>query len=122
MVWAAAWLYRATNDTTYKTTAEKYYTEFKLDDEVPKQFSWDDKRPGVNALLAKLVGSDKYKTQVQKYAAYVRTSAPKSPKGMVYLDQWGPLRHAANAALMALQVRASFNQLIIFKQFIQLGG
>jgi len=23
---------------------------------------------------------------------------------MVYLDQWGPLRHAANAALIALQV------------------
>jgi len=105
LVWAAAWLFRATNDTTYKTQAEKLYDEFfAKDTDIPKQFGWDDKRVGVNAVLAKLIpGTAKYKTLVEKYATYVRTSAPKSPKGMVYLDEWGPLRHASDAALMALQ-------------------
>jgi len=102
LIWGAAWLYRATNDTTYKTLAEKLYDEFPLK-ETPKQFGWDDKNVGANILLAQLVGTAKYKTVVENYATYVRTTAPKSPKGMVYLDQWGPLRHATDAALMALK-------------------
>jgi hypothetical protein len=30
LVWAAAWLYRATNDTTYLNNAESLYNEFGL--------------------------------------------------------------------------------------------
>jgi len=102
LAWAAAWLYRATNDSTYRTKAETLYGEI-TDTSLPTQFGWDDKRVGVNALLAKLIGTQKYKDVVEKYATYVRSTAPKSPKGMVYLDQWGPLRHSSDAALMALQ-------------------
>jgi endoglucanase len=102
LIWGAAWLYKATNDSTYKTLAEKAYDEFPLK-ETPKQFGWDDKNVGANVLLAQLTGTARYKTVVENYATYVRTTAPKSPKGMVYLDQWGPLRHAADAALMALK-------------------
>lgn len=104
MAWSAAWLYRATNDSTYKADIEKHYTEFKLGAEIPQQFSWDDKRAGLHVLMAKLTGEQKYKDAAKDYADWLVNKAPKSPKGMVYLDQWGPLRHAANAAWITLQV------------------
>jgi hypothetical protein len=45
LVWAAAWLYRATNDTTYLNTAESLYTEFGLQND--GGLDWDDKTSGV---------------------------------------------------------------------------
>jgi endoglucanase len=101
LAWAATWLYRATNDSQYKTDAEKLVTEFKLHG-LPKQFSWDDKTAGLQVLLALATGEASYKSDVEKFTDYLRNEAPKTPKGMVYLDQWGPARHAANAAFIAL--------------------
>jgi hypothetical protein len=46
LVWAAAWLYRATNDQSYLTTAENLYNEYGLGYwNVP--FTWDSKASGV---------------------------------------------------------------------------
>jgi len=96
---------RATNDTKYKTDFEKHWTEFnKQLNGRPEQFSWDDKTAGVQVLMAKLTGEDRFKTLAENYCDYVSKTAPKTPKGMVYLDQWGPLRHAANVAFICLQV------------------
>jgi len=53
--------------------------------------------------MAKLTGEAQYKQAAEDWVNWVVHTAPKSPNGMVYLDQWGPLRHAANAALIALQ-------------------
>ena len=52
LVWAAAWLYRATNDNTYLNTAESQYNEFGL------QYSngnlgWDNKVTGVQVRYVK---------------------------------------------------------------------
>jgi len=52
LVWAAAWLYRATNDNTYLNTAESLYNEFGL------QYSngnlgWDNKVSGVQVRYVK---------------------------------------------------------------------
>jgi endoglucanase len=101
LAWAAAWLYRATNDSMYKTEAEKLVTEFKLHG-LPKQFSWDDKSGGIQVLMAKITGEANYKADAEKFTDYLRSTAPKTPKGMVYLDQWGPARHAASAAFIAM--------------------
>lgn len=45
LVWAAAWLYRATNDSTYLNTAESLYNEFGLQD-WNGALSWDAKVSG----------------------------------------------------------------------------
>ena len=45
-MWAAAWLYRATNDTTYLNTAESLYKEFGLQ-YWNRGLDWDDKVTGV---------------------------------------------------------------------------
>jgi endoglucanase len=68
----------------------------------PEQFSWDDKKAGFQVLMAKLTGDTMYRNAVEAYTTWVSTQAPKTPKGMVYLDQWGSLRHAANVAFISL--------------------
>jgi len=43
LVWAAAWLYKATGDSVYLERAEDLYEEFTFFSRLPVQFSWDDK-------------------------------------------------------------------------------
>jgi hypothetical protein len=52
IVWAAAWLYRATNDGTYLTTAESLYTQFGLQS-LSGGFDWDDKISGIHVRYVK---------------------------------------------------------------------
>ncbi|CAG2180693.1 unnamed protein product, partial [Oppiella nova] len=89
LAWAATWLLRATNDTQYKAEVDKHFNEFgKQLMGQPTQFGWDDKTAGVQVLLAEVTGDEKYKTLAKTFCDWVVNTAPKSPKGMVYLDQW----------------------------------
>jgi hypothetical protein len=45
-VWAAVWLYRATNDQTYLTKAEQLYSDFGLGN-WNGGFTWDQKISGL---------------------------------------------------------------------------
>jgi rhamnogalacturonyl hydrolase YesR len=78
--WSAAWLYRATNDSKYKSDVQKHWSEFKLDTR-GQQFSWDDKKPGLQVLMAKLTKEEQYKKAAEDYVDWVVKVAPKSPKG-----------------------------------------
>jgi hypothetical protein len=55
-------------------------------------------------LLASITGKQAYKDKVQGYCDYISTSQTKTPQGLVYIDQWGSLRLAANAAFICSQV------------------
>lgn len=101
LAWAAVWLYRATKDTYYLGQAESIYREANFYS--PKYFAWDDKRAGVMVLLARITGREVYKRDLNKFLTWVMESAYRTPKGLVWLDERGPNRHAANAALIALQ-------------------
>jgi hypothetical protein len=46
LVWAAVWLYGATNDSIYLNTAESFYNEFGLQ-YWNGAFNWDNKVTGV---------------------------------------------------------------------------
>nr|AGP76414.1 endo-beta-1,4-glucanase [Macrotermes carbonarius] len=102
LVWAAAWLYRATNDSTYLNKAESLYNEFGLQD-WNGAFRWDSKVSGVQVLLAKLTSKQHYKDEITGYVDYLVYTQQKTPKGLVFIDVWGTLRHAANAAFIILQ-------------------
>jgi hypothetical protein len=52
LVWAAAWLYRATNDNTYLNTAESLYNEFGLQ-YWNGALNWDNKVSGVQVRYVK---------------------------------------------------------------------
>jgi len=45
-VWAAAWLYYATNDQSYLDQAESLYNQYGLNYR-PQDFGWDNKVAGV---------------------------------------------------------------------------
>ena len=52
LVWAAVWLYRATNNITYLKTAESLYTKFGLQN-WNGAFNWDNKVSGVQVRYIK---------------------------------------------------------------------
>ncbi|CAF3760770.1 unnamed protein product [Rotaria sordida] len=102
LAWAAAWLLRATGEQRYQIDVEKHFQEFGLDKR-SNEFSWDDKTAGVQVLMAKITQQAKYRQQAESFCNYIVRQAPKTPKGLVFLSQWGALRHAGNAAFICLQ-------------------
>nr|AGP76425.1 endo-beta-1,4-glucanase 2 [Pericapritermes sp. PpEG2] len=102
LVWAAAWLYSATNDNNYLNIAESLYNEFGIQ-YWGGAFNWDNKASGVQVLLAKFSTKQEYKDTIRGYVDYLINNQQKTPMGLLYIDHWGPLRHAANAAFIMLQ-------------------
>jgi len=102
LVWGAAWLYKATGDSTYLKKAEKYYNDFSLAGQTGI-FSWDDKTVGVHALMAEMTGGSVYKDSLKKFCDHAANGQKKSPGGMLYYAEWGSLRYASNAAFICLQ-------------------
>ncbi|KAK4020891.1 endoglucanase E-4-like [Daphnia magna] len=101
LAWSAIWLYRATKDPFYLNEAKAFYAKFGLAYR-NWAFSWDDKSPGVQVMLAKLTGEEKYKNDVKGYCD-AKVNQPKTPKGLVFINAWGSLRYAANSAFICLQ-------------------
>ncbi|XP_039268711.2 uncharacterized protein LOC120343563 [Styela clava] len=107
IVWSAAWLYRATGKTKYLLEAEGKYQNwgmFKL----PEQFifSWDDKTVGAQLLLSQITNEMKsanYLARATSYCKEIRDNRKRyTRKGLLFMDEWSPLRYAANIAFICL--------------------
>ncbi|XP_064611591.1 endoglucanase E-4-like [Liolophura sinensis] len=99
LVWAAAWLYRATRDNTYLRYAENNINQ--LGNGPAWAFSWDDKKAGAQVLLHQLTG--RYKSAVEGFLRSWRPgSMTYTPQGIAWRNQWGPNRYVANTAALAL--------------------
>lgn len=85
----------------YSSDYDKWWNEFNLSWR-PSEASWDFKQAQAQALLAMVDRSDKYVDAARAFCDWVVDSAPKTPKGLVFLSQWGPLRHASNALFTCL--------------------
>jgi hypothetical protein len=102
LTWSAAWLYRATKDQAYLNDAEQFYNQYQLSG-LHKAFSWDDKTPGAQILLAQLTGKNEYTTAAKAFCDY-NMNAPKTPKGLTKVqDEWGTLRYASSVAYQCLR-------------------
>jgi hypothetical protein len=122
LIWAAIWLYFATEDAQYLTKAENGYDSLPKEPQsvTPKYkeaLSWDDKTYGCYVLLAKITDKPKYHADAQRwlnwwsYGYKTRKSGGASwngdsgivytPKGLSWIRDWGPLRYAANTAFAA---------------------
>lgn len=112
LVWGAAWLYQATQDTSYLTKAENYYANLSDQSQTTIHsyewtMSWDDVSYGCYVLLAEITGQQQYKDDAQRFLDWwtVGVNGSKvtySPGGEAFLDQWGSLRYAANTSFLAL--------------------
>nr|AMH40370.1 glycoside hydrolase family 9 [Medauroidea extradentata] len=92
LVWGAAWLYRATQKQTYLDIVDKYWSTIMYND----GFGWDSKKSGADAIMYKVTKEEKYKDRLKIYCDYGFNNVQKTPKGLIFLGEWGSLRNNAN--------------------------
>jgi aryl-phospho-beta-D-glucosidase BglC (GH1 family) len=109
LVWAGAWLYKATGKTQYLADAEAEYARSFAGQTMTWTHSWDDKRYGASILLAQLTGKTQYKTDAERWLDYWSvginggaTRISYTPGGLAFLTGWGSLRYSSTTAFMAL--------------------
>ncbi|CAK8685272.1 unnamed protein product [Clavelina lepadiformis] len=102
LMWAAAWLFKATTQQRYLSYAERLFDSLGGTHITGSEFSWDNKMIGAQVLLANITGHDKYRNGVIRFMNKMLTEAPKTPSGMLWVREKGPCRYAANAALIGL--------------------
>ncbi|ESO99300.1 hypothetical protein LOTGIDRAFT_113614 [Lottia gigantea] len=99
LAWGGAWLYYATKEAKYLTSAEKYHQPGKS-----WGLSWDDKQAAEQVLLYKLTKKDIYKKDIEAtFQDWMPGGGiPYTPKGLAFRLKWGALRYASNMAFVAL--------------------
>ncbi|KAJ9588697.1 hypothetical protein L9F63_018011, partial [Diploptera punctata] len=104
LVWAAAWLYKATQDDSYLTKAEDMYDEFDLKSN-DGSFDWDSKATGAQNLCfyQKQQIKVKYYNRVEEYCDYLINDEKRTPKGLVFISEWGSLPSVAMASFICLE-------------------
>jgi len=106
LAWAAAWLYRATNEKALLERSEKIYADELTSGKWEWTHSWDDKKYGTAVLLAALTKNKRYIRDVSRWLDFWTVGrdgqrVQTTRGGLAWLDQWGSLRYAANTAFMA---------------------
>jgi endoglucanase len=106
IVWASAWLYRATGEATYLNKAKSDYDSFNIGGTaVANSFDWDNKCAGVIMLMKKITNNDpKYVNHANQWLNWWKPGGgiTYTPGGLAWIRQWGPNRYAAAAAFLAL--------------------
>lgn len=97
LAWAAAWLHIATGDGSWLDKAKNYASQCKIDPHWT--LCWDDKGLGALCLIAKLTGEKS--APLEESLDWWCSGITTSPKGLAWLDQWGSLRYATTAAMLA---------------------
>lgn len=115
LLWAAAWLHRATSD--------EYYLKYVVDNAVymggtgwaVKEFSWDNKYAGVQTLLSKVLLEGKagpYASTLKQYQAKADYfscaclqkndgyNVQKTQGGLIYVHEWNNMQYASSAAFL----------------------
>ncbi|XP_063240585.1 uncharacterized protein LOC134541243 [Bacillus rossius redtenbacheri] len=102
LIWGAAWLYRATKDKTYLTYAEEVYPSIQY----YIGFNWDQKIGGADVLLANLTGDTKYLTKTKNYCDNIIANQQRTPKGLIFIAEWGSLMTTAYFVEICLEAAA----------------
>ena len=106
LIWAAAWLYRASGQRQYLEYAEKAYAALSQGSRTPGTHTWDDKHAGASVLLAQLTGKEIYRKDAERFLDFW-TRGLKDERvtytagGLAWLQAWGALRYTANTAFLA---------------------
>merc|ERR1739838_1239817 len=90
LLWSVAWLYKATGDDKYLNDLKSNYNSMGGGN-TAGEFSWDNKYPGVQVLLADFTGSRKYRDDVQRFMTSAMNMGT-TPKGLTWKIKWGPNR------------------------------
>ncbi|MCL6590514.1 MAG: glycoside hydrolase family 9 protein [Firmicutes bacterium] len=106
LAWAAMWLYVAEGASSYLADIDSFLANPKKNGENPWSnkwtMCWDDMYMGVFCKMADITGDQKYKDAMNYNLDYWKNSLAKTPAGLRYLHNWGVLRYAASASMLAL--------------------
>nr|XP_004491466.1 endoglucanase 11-like [Cicer arietinum] len=115
LLWAAIWLYRATQKDEYLNYVLENAHDFGGTTWAMTEFSWDVKYVGVQVIAATLLMEEKHKKHeviLNKYrekAEYYICSClnlnkvnnvERTPGGLLYIRQWNNMQYVANAAFL----------------------
>ncbi len=105
LAWAAAWLYIATEDKGYLTSAKTH--EAKANQDYDWALCWEDVHLGAQMLLLQATGEDTYRQKLEANLDFWTTGhdgkkITYTPKGLAWLDSWGSLRYATTEAFLAM--------------------
>ncbi|XP_043725398.1 endoglucanase 12-like [Telopea speciosissima] len=116
LLWAAAWLHRATGDETYLN----YLSSSGNTGGSRSMFSWDDKFLGVQVLVSKLVLEGKvgnsgnwaqYKSEAEQFICSCvqkgSNNFKKSPGGLLWWQPWNDLQYTT-AAIFVLSAYSDY--------------
>ncbi|XWS65745.1 hypothetical protein CRYUN_Cryun05aG0139600 [Craigia yunnanensis] len=111
LLWAAAWLHRATNEQSYLD----FLSGTGNTGGTRTQFSWDDKYVGAQVLAAKLVlegnadNSERmaeFKMKAEEFicscAQKGNNNVKKTPGGLLWFQPWNNLQYTTTAAFIAI--------------------
>jgi len=93
LVWAAAWLYRATGDQIYYDKAVEWYSLTHQDWD-GASLGWNGKMLGNQVLMWEITGDALYKGHAVRTCHAKIEAGPWSPQGLLVLSEWGSLRAA----------------------------
>lgn len=110
LLWAAAWLYRATNDSKYVD----YLAKSNNTGGTRTMFSWDDKYVGAQVQVAKMIFDGKidnsgiwakYKREAQQFICNCiqkgKDNVKKTPGGLLWWQPWNNLQYVTSASFIA---------------------
>ncbi|XP_049784317.1 endoglucanase E-4-like [Schistocerca cancellata] len=98
--WGAVWLYRATASESYLNRAIELYNEGGL--QYRSGYGWDEKSSGATVMIARFTSDQTYKTTVQNYCDNLMNNQQRTPKGLIFLGEWGSLRNMAGAMFICM--------------------
>ncbi|KAJ4785199.1 Endoglucanase [Rhynchospora pubera] len=117
LLWAAAWLYQATNDQYYLNYAAQNAAGLGGIGWAVTEFSWDNKYAGVQVLLSKTLlhnNGGGYEDTLKQYqakgefflcAALQKNSghdAKMTPGGLMYIDDWNNMQYVSSATFLMI--------------------
>lgn len=121
------WLYIATKDDAYLTQAKSYIPNLghELGQGDTLKYSWchcwDDVQQGGTILYAINTGDATWKAQAKKHLDYWLNSKDVVPGGLIYVQNWGCLRHAnAFAFTCAVACDHLFKDDSSYKDYVKL--
>ncbi|GAB2233582.1 hypothetical protein Droror1_Dr00002808 [Drosera rotundifolia] len=115
LLWAAAWLYRATEKEYYLNYVVQNAASLGGTGWAVREFSWDNKYAGVQILLSKVFvegGSGAYTSTLSQYKAKADFFAcaclqknggynvELTPGGLVYVREWNNLQYVSSSAFL----------------------
>ncbi|XP_071914259.1 endoglucanase 11-like [Coffea arabica] len=117
LLWAALWLYKATENVDYLNYALENAESFGGTTWAIKEFSWDIKYAGVQILAAMLPGAkneeqnhilQKYRSKADYYICanlnknQNASNVPRTPSGLLYTRKWNPMQYVSTAAFLLM--------------------